>query len=210
MILAIHSDVGYLNESKARSRAGGHFFLSSDVQNPPNNGAILTIAQIIDAVMSSAAEAELGALFINAKEAVHMQGILQEMGHPQPPTPIQTDNSTAEGVINSRVRPKRTKSMDMRFEWLLDREQQGQFKIYWRPGKTNLADYFTKHHPPAHHRNVREIFLTRIAEVLRLRQEQATTEVSLVILDNGYLQAKGHFDIAQNSPEIRRYQLQTE
>jgi hypothetical protein len=36
-----------------------------------------------------------------------------------------------------------------------------------------LADYFTKHHPPAHHRNVREIFLTRIAEVQRLRQEQA-------------------------------------
>ena len=88
-------------------------------------------------------------------------------------TPIQTDNSTAEGVINSRVRPKRTKSMDMRFEWLLDREQQGQLKIYWRPGKTNLADYFTKHHPPAHHRNVREIFLTRIAELQRLRQEQA-------------------------------------
>jgi hypothetical protein len=34
--------------------------------------------------MSSAAEAELGALFINAKEADHMQWILQEMGHPQP------------------------------------------------------------------------------------------------------------------------------
>jgi hypothetical protein len=184
MILAVHSDAGYLNEIKARSRAGGHFFLSSDVQNPPNNGAILTIAQIIDAVMSSAAEAELGALFINAKEAVHMQRILDEMGHPQPRTPIQTDNSTAEGVINSRVRPKRTKSMDMRFEWLLDREQQGQFKIYWRPGKTNLADYFTKHHPPAHHRNVREIFLTRIAEVQRLRQEQAEgRETSLAMTD---------------------------
>ena len=172
MILAIHSDAGYLNEIKSRSRAGGHFFLSSDVQNPPNNGAVLTIAQIIDAVMSSAAEAELGALFINTKEAVHMRRILQEMGHPQPCTPIQTDNSTAEGVINSRVRPKRTKAMDMRFEWLLDREQQGQFKIYWRSGKTNLADYFTKHHPPAHHRNMRDTYLTRIAELQRLRQEQ--------------------------------------
>ena len=64
--------------------------------------------------------------------------------------------------------------MDMRFEWLLDREQQGQFKIYWRPGKTNLADYFTKHHPPAHHRNVRGEYLTRIAELQRLRQEQTT------------------------------------
>jgi hypothetical protein len=169
MVLAIHSDAGYLNESKSRSRAGGHFFLSSDVQNPQNNGAILTVAQIIDAVMSSAAEAELGALFINAKEAVHLRRILSEMGHPQPRTPIQTDNSTAEGVINSRVRPKRTKAMDMRFEWLLDRERQGQFKIYWRPGKTNLADYFTKHHPPSHHRNMRGEFLTRVAELQKLR-----------------------------------------
>ena len=47
-------------------------------------------------------------------------------------------------MINSHVRPKRTKAMDMHFEWLLDREQQGQFNIYWKPGKTNLADYFTK------------------------------------------------------------------
>jgi hypothetical protein len=182
MVLAIHSDAGYLNESKARSRAGGHFFLSSDVQNPQNNGAILTVAQIIDAVMSSAAEAELGALFINAKEAVHIRRILIEMGHPQPQTPIQTDNSTAEGVINSRVRPKRTKSMDMRFEWLLDRQQQGQFKIYWKPGKTNLADYFTKHHPPSHHQNVQGEFLTRIAELQRLRQT-TSKEVGLAATD---------------------------
>jgi hypothetical protein len=84
MVLAIHSDARYFNESKARSRAGGHFFMSSNLQNPQNNGAVLAIAQIIYALMSSAAEAELEALFINAKEAVHMQGILQEMGHPQP------------------------------------------------------------------------------------------------------------------------------
>jgi hypothetical protein len=72
-----------------------------------------------------------------------------------------------------RVRPKRTaEAMDMRFEWLLDREQQGQFKIYWPPGKMNLADYFMKHHPLAHHRNMRDTFLTLIAELQRLRQEQ--------------------------------------
>ena len=47
MILAAHSNASYLNEPKARSRAGGHFFLSKDVENPPNNGAILNIAQII-------------------------------------------------------------------------------------------------------------------------------------------------------------------
>ncbi len=46
----------------------------------------------------------------------------------------------------------------MQFEWLLDRVQKGQFKTYWKPGKTNLTDYFTKHHPPAHHQNVRGDF----------------------------------------------------
>ena len=95
------------------------------------------------------------------------------MGHPQPRTPIQMDNSIAEREINSRVRPKRTKLMDMQFEWLLDREQQGQLWIYWKHSKTNLADYFTKHHPPAHHPNVRGDFLTRVAELHKLRQEQA-------------------------------------
>eukprot|EP00804_Cyclotella_cryptica_P014938 CCRYP_000561-RA/>CCRYP_000561-RA protein AED:0.47 eAED:0.47 QI:0/-1/0/1/-1/0/1/0/59 len=40
------------------------------------------------------------------------------MGHPQPPTPIQTDNSTALGVVNNTIQPKRTKAMDMRFHWL--------------------------------------------------------------------------------------------
>jgi hypothetical protein len=151
-----------------RIRAGGHFFLSSDVQFPPNNGAVLKIAQIIDAVMSLAAEAKMGALFLNAKEAVHMQCNLHEMGHPQPCTPNQTDNSTAERVINSRVQPKPTKLMDMQFEWLLDRAQQGRFPIYWRPGKTNLADYFTKHHPPVHHCNVRGEFLMQVAELHKL------------------------------------------
>ncbi len=116
MILTVHSDVGYLNETKAQISAGGHFFLSSDIQNLPNNGAVLTIAQIIDAVMLSAAKTELGAFFINVKEAVHMHCVLQEMGHPQLCTPIQTDNSKRRGVINSCVQPKRTKLMDMRFK----------------------------------------------------------------------------------------------
>ncbi len=59
----------------------------------------------------------------------------------------------------------------MQFEWLLDRAQQGQFRIFLRPGKTNLADYFMKHHPPVHHRNVQGEFLTRVEELHKLRQE---------------------------------------
>ena len=42
----------------------------------PTIGAILTISQIIKNVMSSAAEAELGALYIVAREAVYIRIIL--------------------------------------------------------------------------------------------------------------------------------------
>lgn len=47
-------------QKNARNWAGGHHFLSKDVQYPPNNSAILNVVKIIQAVMSSAAEATLG------------------------------------------------------------------------------------------------------------------------------------------------------
>ena len=94
---------------------------------PPNNGAILNVAETIKVVLSSMVEAKLGGLFINAKEEVYIQNILTKMGS-QPPTPLQTNNSTAEGVINNTVQPKRTKSMDIR---LRDRAvNQKQIQIY--------------------------------------------------------------------------------
>ena len=170
MILAIHSDASYLSEAKARSRAGGHHFLSENVVFPPNNGAVLNISTIIRAVMSSAAEAELGALFLNAKAAIPIKITLEEMGHNQPQTPIQTDNSTAQGVITNKIQPKATKAMDMRFHWLRDREAQGQFRFYWRSGKDMRADYFTKHHPAPHHRLIRPEILTPWSKLMELRE----------------------------------------
>jgi hypothetical protein len=61
MVLAAHSDALYLSKSNARSRAGGHFFMSSDTETPHNDGAVMTISQIIKVALSSAAEAEVGA-----------------------------------------------------------------------------------------------------------------------------------------------------
>jgi hypothetical protein len=98
------------------------------------------------------------------------------MGHPQPRTPLQTDNTMAEGVINNKIQPKRTKAMDMRFHWLRDREAQGQFRIYWQPGKTNLTDYFTKHHPPTHHVNVQTEFLTKVKNLAEERRQRQKTD----------------------------------
>ena len=102
--------------------------------------------------MSSAAEVEIGASFIAAQEGVPIITCLQELGHKYPPVPIQVDNTAAVGFANITIKQKRSKAIDMRFYWLQDRCEQGQFNIYWAPGATNLADYHTKHHPPSHHR----------------------------------------------------------
>jgi hypothetical protein len=115
------------------------------------NGAILVIAKIIKSVMSSAAEAEIGALFMNAKATIPLRITCEELGHKQPATPMRTDNNTAEGIMNGTIKQNRSKAINMRFYSLKDRVEHGQFRIYWEPGHTNLADYYTKHHPPCHH-----------------------------------------------------------
>ena len=179
MVLAVHSDASYVSEQKARSRAGGHFFYpATPPSHPTVNGAVLNIAHIIKHVMSSATEAELAALYIMAREAVYIRIILEEMGHKQPPTQIQTDNVMADAVINGKVQPKRTKAMDMRFHWLRDRECKQQFKFYWRPGKTNYADYWTKHHSAAHHVNIRKEFLTPYIILEMVRQKQVAAKAA--------------------------------
>jgi hypothetical protein len=96
-------------------------------------------------VLSSASEAELGALFHNGKEACPLRIALAKMGHPQPVTPLQTDNSTATGIANDTVKQKHSKAIDMRFYWIRDRVRQGHFHVYWAKGSRNKADYFTKH-----------------------------------------------------------------
>ena len=109
--------------------------------------------------MQTAAEAECGGLYMNAKEAVPMRVTLEELGHPQPATLMRTDNSTADGIMNKTVEQKQSKSMDVRFYWLQDRVKQRQFRVFWAPGKINLADYQSKVQPTNVHGAVRPIYL---------------------------------------------------
>jgi hypothetical protein len=81
------------------------------------------------------------------------------MGHNQDATDLTTGNTTADGIINNTVQQKRSKAMDMRFYWIKDRVEQKQFNVGWAPGNTNLGDYFTKHHSPAHQKRMRPYYL---------------------------------------------------
>ena len=65
-------------------------------------------------VVSSAAEAEMTALFLTAKEMVPLCHTLTKMGWKQPPSPLQSDNSTAVGMTNCTLIPRKSKSWDLR------------------------------------------------------------------------------------------------
>ena len=157
MVLWIDSDASYLSESKSRSTCAGYHFLSDRSRDPAcppppheaeptHNAPIYVMCNIMKEVVSAASEAELAGLFHNGKEACPIRTCLTELGHPQPPTPIKTDNTTTEGLANDTVKQKRSKAIHMRFYWIRDRVRQGQFHVYWRKAKGNRADYFTKHH----------------------------------------------------------------
>jgi hypothetical protein len=149
MILKITSDAAYIVQPKARSRAAVHYHLGW-LKSDCVNGAVNVLCQTIKNVVSSAAEAETGGIYIGGKHACPMRAMLKELGHRQPTTglPSGSDNNTAQGILNAKMRQKLSKSFDMRYWWMKDRIHQRQFDPNWSPGKFNLADYFTKHHPP--------------------------------------------------------------
>jgi hypothetical protein len=112
---------------------------------------VLSIAQIIKFVMVLAAESELVALFVTAREMIpHFQTLI-DMGWPQPKSPTQMDHSIAAGVTNKMIVPCRSKMIDMRFWWLRYCTSQDQLCYYWDASYKTWADYHTKHHPETYH-----------------------------------------------------------
>jgi hypothetical protein len=107
IIMNIHSDVSYLSETKARSRARGHFFMGWMPKNGEPikiNGAFYKNATILKFVVASVAEAELGALFHNCQDGIIFRQTLANMGHLQPKMPVHWDNPTVVGIANNTVK----------------------------------------------------------------------------------------------------------
>ena len=141
MQLVVHSDASFFCESRARSRAGGFSYLRrSDNADLPNGGVDI-LSSIIKVVVSSVAEAEYAALFFNGRTAAAIRNSLDDLGFPQGVTDIIGDNTTACGIANRTTRQKQSKAMDVAFYWITDRVDQGMFRVIWRPGPENLADY---------------------------------------------------------------------
>ena len=85
--------------------------------------------------------------------------MLVALVHAQSITPVKTDNATAAQFVHDTIKNERSKSWDVRYHWLTEHQDNGNFNVYWDCGKNNLADYHTKHHSPTHHQNVRKTYI---------------------------------------------------
>ena len=81
-------------------------------------------------VLASATEAEIGTIFLNCQIGEVLRITLVELGHPQQRTEVTTDNTTVNGIFNINTKQRRTKAMDMRFHWLVDRQAQEHFILF--------------------------------------------------------------------------------
>jgi hypothetical protein len=209
MQLKITSDAGYLSEPNAGSRAGGHYHLGKKKDSNFVNGPFHILCKRLDVVVASAGEAEYGGVYENGKEGEQFRRTLEDLGHPQDATPIETDNQFAYSLANDLVKQRRSKAIDMRYHWIRDRIRQGHFIIHWKPGKDNLADFFTKLHPPKYHREKRALYVSDIPKNKRTTNIEEQTVIREGVLKTagtaGTTTGKRNQAAAVNSTTYNRY-----
>jgi hypothetical protein len=107
MILRIQSDASYISNPKAKSRGKGYFYLSNNTDSPTDaqhNRPIYCFCQVLKNALSSAAEAEMSAMFENVMQGIIIRTILAHLNHKQPPTTVRTDNLTSLGILNDTIK----------------------------------------------------------------------------------------------------------
>ncbi len=116
------------------------------------NAPLHAFCQRIPVVVASVAEAEYAAAFGGGQVLVELTLTLTNLGHPQQSPPLLfVDNECAIGLATSSVRPKKSKSIDMRLDWLKERASQQFFHLVFLPGLINPADFSTKIRPIYRH-----------------------------------------------------------
>ena len=79
----------------------------------------------------------------------------------------------------------------MKYHWLQCKISQMQFRHNWASGKTNLADYVTKHHLAIHHQATRGTYLMDITKLIELRNQQKVSDKTITSCSKGVLDSSG-------------------
>ena len=138
--------------------------------------------------MSLAVEAETSAVFVNAQLALPIRYALGSRGHPQPQTPIKTDNYTTARCFYSNMQKKRSKYWDMRFHWLRDKGTHNELNVLWDTRINNKADYYRKYHPTKYQLDIwwRNLFIRDNEANPVIREDVLIRHRDMLLTDNGH------------------------
>ena len=96
----------------------------------------------------------------------------------------------------------------MRYHWIRDQVKMKIFKITWKAGKLNLADFFTKAHPVHHHVSIRWKY------VLTKQSDTASSEGVLIdqqISNHTSISISVDLAISQSlNPTLKQCQFKTQ
>ena len=109
MVLHVDNDASYLVDPREQSRIAGYYYLFNHLtatKHPRLSGSILVECKTLRYAVSSAAELEVAGFLYNAQMTISTRIILEATDHPQPPTPIKMNISTAIGFIHNNIHQK--------------------------------------------------------------------------------------------------------
>jgi len=118
-----------------------------DENGHPMSSPVEVMSHFIDCIPDSAAEAEYVSVYDTTKRGVYCRNILEGIGYPQNTTEHECDNKCAVGIANKTVHDRKNKHIDRRYHWVKNEVKNGHFKVVWKEGVGNIADFFTKYLP---------------------------------------------------------------
>jgi len=138
-ILFGFSDASYIVDGDSKSRLGGCFYLSSD------SGAICSYSRKDTTVSHSSTEAEIKAIDLAVRHALHLRHLLFELGHQQEqPTRIYADNKSAIELCESFKTNHLVRHINMRLNYIRECINNRSIELHFIPTQNNVADILTK------------------------------------------------------------------
>lgn len=143
-VLRGFTDADYGSCFTRKSRTGYAFFVGSSL--------ISWSSRKQSVIALSTCEAEYYALTEGGKEAMHLKKLFWELENQCPfpddatpdPVTIYCDNQSTIFVSKNPAEHKMMKHVDLRYKWIQEKVEQGEFQVEYVSTKDQVADIFTK------------------------------------------------------------------
>lgn len=132
-----YSDADFAGDVDTRKSTTGYIFLM-------NGGPVTWLSQKQKTIALSTTEAEFVAASESAKEILWLQQLLMDLGERYDCIELYVDNQSAIKLINNPVFHKRTKHIDVKYNFIREKVENGFINISYVSSKNQFADILTK------------------------------------------------------------------